>query len=1060
MERTHTIVLALTFFLVGMMFFSVDTPMVLNHQEVTLSLPSPQEVTQIAAGADSSGNLRINVMDNPSFEDWSGVLPAGYDNGMATTHNVAEFDYQGPGVTGTYAGLVETESSTTTNGSGLMSAVFLQSDNILIEPGMYLSLDWISLDNPLFDDGAHTFISIFTSNGGSKQRNFKYLLSSKNSFANTSDQAVFYINDTINAWHHFDRNITEDYIAVWGFGDLSTSQYMQTVSLCVHSNAGDVGVIRAAFDNVILTNGTYSDWIENGDFETGTQASWWPNANSKGYLEQSVDSIHETYSLNMSVPVITGGQGSVYTNKKFAYPQSYFVPSPGVTTLEFDWKYNDTPSMLSSQYGLMQVYLRNSTQTYIIVIYFGTYNDALSVTNSTTYTYFKIPGFGVRDTWQHASLDLYDYTSAVGLTNVSLYDVRFNLYNDAQGASVFQLIDDFQIITYPLGDPGFEEDWYMDSLTPFAGWENYNGNTDTIKRTTDALEGTYACNFTGVYNNVIGVHRDDNIAVHPNDLTNFSWRIDEIGNDGAWAIIRIMYTDFNYVNYVLGAGSSQPFTNGSSWYTYFVESFNTTGVWNVMNRNLTADYEEAFGSSSDIVIDQIILRCAVDTNNGLTILFDEMHFIDGAPPVVDSVDFLPASPMYYETVDVTIFTHDDRSGIASVYVDYYNGSWWSVPATDMGGYYFATIPNQMFGIVEFQVSVTDTSGNVAKDDNDGSRYSYMVGDDVDPTLTITTPGNNTDQEGLLSITADAVDPGAGIMYVVFDPDMYGSDFDDEAPYSYDWNLDMATLGLHYIDVTAFDNAGNHVTKRHYFTVVDTIDPVFSMNSHLVIEGGSTGYFAAWHPSDWRPGSYEIYVDEVLTKSGNWNSTFETVRISLDGLALGSHNYTCVVYDDAGNSAVQEISVSAVDWTWPEIVGQDDFAFTEGETGLSVNWNGTDLYPDHYVILENGITIAGNDWNSSLETISYSLEGLTAGTYNYTCVIYDGTGNWIADTIIVTVNAVITTTTTTTATTTITTTTTTTVAPPPEDPTMLMLILGVGGIAVVLVIVLVVRMKRT
>ena len=51
MEKKHAIVIALSFVLVGMMFFSVDMTMVSNHQEFSQSLPSPQDVTQIADGS-------------------------------------------------------------------------------------------------------------------------------------------------------------------------------------------------------------------------------------------------------------------------------------------------------------------------------------------------------------------------------------------------------------------------------------------------------------------------------------------------------------------------------------------------------------------------------------------------------------------------------------------------------------------------------------------------------------------------------------------------------------------------------------------------------------------------------------------------------------------------------------------------------------------------------------------------------------------------------------------------------------------------------------------------
>jgi len=634
MERKHAIVLAISFVLVGMMFFSVDTPLILNQQETLQSTPSPQEVLLISDEPDSSGNMLMNVNENPSFEDWASDRPSGYDWAFASTYQHTDFAYQGVGITGIYAAQIEAESSSTHGGSALVSYTVPSSPSPLIEPGMSLTFDWITLENEPYDQNARVYVEIQTFDGVSKHRNFWYYLSSNLKSSNGSIDATFYINETIGEWHSFNRNITADYIAVWGVGDLSSTQYIQLMRLRVYSYPGDPGLISAAFDNVVLTNSTYSSWVTNGDFENGVGTQWTGSDSSRGYLEKSNDSMHENYSLNMSAPDCTVGGANVNARKNWNYPFTYFASAPGMMYIDIDWKYSDTDTIYG-QNGRLLLSFRNSTGTFYFYIFFGTMDDTfVGWSNSSTTFVFLMPGFGIKDTWQHSRIDVYDYLSSVGISNVSLYQTEFTMQNNALGESNSLLVDNFQITTYPLGDPGFEEDWYMNALTPFAGWEQYNGNTDNIKRTTDAYEGTYACNLTGEYNNVVGVHRDDNIAVHPNDLTNFSWRIDEIGDDDAWAIIRIKYTDSNYINYLLGAGSSQPFTNGSSWYTLTVESFNTTGTWNLMRRNLTADYEEAFGPSSDITIDEIILRMDVSTNDGLTILFDEMHFIDGAPPVL------------------------------------------------------------------------------------------------------------------------------------------------------------------------------------------------------------------------------------------------------------------------------------------------------------------------------------------------------------------------------------------------------------------------------------------
>ena len=971
MNRKHAIVIALSFVLVGMMFFSVDIPMVSNHQEVSQSLPSPQEVNQIADEPDSSGKMLMNVNENPSFEDWSGSRADTYDWGYATTYRDCDFAYNGPGVTDNYGLLMEVESSGTHAAEGLVQNQNTISSTALVEPGISLSLNWNTLLNEPYATGARVYIEVQTWDGGSTFRNLHYILSGNNPITNGSIDAWFYLNDTINGWHSFTRNLTEDYIAVWGAGDLSSNQYVRLFRMHVFSYAGTAGLVRTAWDNVVLTNGTYSSWIPNGNFETGTQSQWYASESSLAYLEQSTDSMHETYSMNMSAFDCTDGGASINTYKHFDYPASYFASSPGMMYIDLDWKYSDTDTV-NSQNGRLTLTFRNTTGFYYFYLFIGTMDSTFAGwSNSSSSFVFMMPGFGVKDAWQHSRIDFYDYLSSVGIVNVSLYMAEFVIQNNALGESITLLVDNFQITTYPLGDPGFEEDWYMTSMTPFAGWAQWNGDATEIQRTTDSFLGNYACNLTGLNVASVGIYRTAYIPLNPSDMTDFRWRLDEIGDDNSYTRIRFRFDTYQLI-YVLGAGSDYNLDNVSIVHTVVPESFNVTGSWNHLMVNLTADFEEAFGSSSGVVLTQIEIDLYVGTNQRLSILFDEMHFADGALPVIDSVDHLPITPMYYDTVDVNVFTHDDRSGIEFVYVDYNNGSgWYSLSATDIGAYFEATIPVHAYGTtVEFQVSVFDGSGNNALDNNGGARYSYTVGDDVDPTLTITNPTNNTDQEGLLAITATADDVGAGVEYVTFNPDGTGPINDLTAPYSQNWNLDDASLGSHFIDVTVRDNAGHEVTKRHYITVVDSIAPTIDSPTDIEIDEGDIGEFVVWDP--------------------------------------------------------------------------------------------TDIRSDHYVILEDGVTVAGNDWNASLETISYSLDGLAVGAYNYTCIVYDAAGNSVSDSLIVTVNEIVVTTPITSTTTDTGTNTTsdteTTIPTPTDDQTMMLLMIGVGGIVVVIVIVVIMKKK--
>jgi len=914
MKRKHAIVIALSFVLVGMMFFSVDIPMVSNHQEVSQSVPSPQEVTQIADEPDSSGKMLMNVNENPSFEDWASDRPSGYDWAYASTYQHTDFTYHGVGITGTYAAQLEAESSSTHGGAASASYTVPSSPSPLIEPGMSLTFDWITLENEPYDQGARVYVEIQTFDGVSKHRNFWYYLSSNWESSNGSIDATFYINETIGEWHSFNRNLTADYIAVWGAGDLSSSQYIQLMRLRVYSYPGDPGLISAAFDEVVLTNGTYSSWVTNGDFENGVGTPWSGSDSSRGYLEQSTDSMHETYSMNMSVPDCTDGGGNVNTRKNWNYPFTYFASTPGMMYIDIDWKYSDTDTIYG-QNGRLLLSFRNSTGTFYFYLFFGTMDDTfVGWSNSSTTFAFLMPGFGIKDTWQHSRIDVYDYLSSVGISNVSLYQTEFVIQNDALGESNSLLVDDFQITTFPLGDPGFEEDWYSSSSTPFAGWPDLGGETGVISRTTDSLLGNYACNLTVIGPDGAGVYRTPRLLLHPSDLTNFSWRLDDMGVGSSNVFVTFHFADDTYILYLLGSGSGFTMETGPSAKLIDADSYNVTGVWNLLQVNLTADAEEAFGPLADTTIIEVMLNAYAGSGDRVSVIFDEIHFIDGALPVIDSVDFLPVAPMYYDTVDVTVYTHDDRSGIELVYVDYYDGSWHSLSATDMGAYFAATIPVHAYDTtVEFQVSVFDGSGNNALDNNGGARYSYTVGDDVIPVVSFTSPTFFEEVEGQVLLDLSAEDSGSGVAFVEFYLDDGATMpllFNDTvAPYEYTWDSDTVALGDYTIYANVVDNAGMNNVDIVNVTVVDTIAPVLDSPTDVAFDEGEMGYTIDWNPTDVRPTSYEVFIEEVSTFTGAWNSSSEHIVIDLDNLAVGTYNYTCMVYDGAGHSAVDTVIVT-------------------------------------------------------------------------------------------------------------------------------------------------------
>ncbi|MFW9786162.1 MAG: Ig-like domain-containing protein [Candidatus Thorarchaeota archaeon] len=924
MERKHAIVLVMSCIIVGMMFYSMDKPIVLKQEAMSDNVSSPREAIAMADEPVPQEPLRLNVISNPSFEDWNSIDAVPTDWQVQTSaYQFGDRAYTEVVANGTYAGYVAGQG-----GPGASASSYITTGNIppttndLLEPGLSLSFNWNALAVPDLQLGSEVYLNLIT-NGLLGYRYFYYHLRTGTTLYTNDTRHVHIIgNDTINQWNIFDRNITEDFIAAFGLGQLTSTDYVSSLYFYAASPAGATDMVRMVFDDVVLYNSTFTGFLSNGDFETGTGSSWSTYQSILGYVEQSPDSTVDSHSVNITAPQVSLGSGWARCYRYLSPTAYYYALVPGMTTIQTDWKYNDTVGAGAGQYAYLRLTFQNSS-SYYVHYYFGIGDDTIHLANDTTNYYVKIPGFGARDAWQTSEFDPYDAVSQLGFGNLPLTQLSFYVYEAQPDSTVELLIDNFNILSSPANDPTFEFENTPTFDPPFLGWSRLYYTPGEVTSTPDSHSGSSACNITTV-GQEDGIYRDSIYAEFDNKLaTDFWWRLDHIDTTGlAGTYIQFKFfdtTQYYYIRYVLGKSTSFPVTNSTSIKHVLAENINQIGTWNNLARNITDDFESSFSTSADSWhISGISLYAYTAPGLKLICLFDDIQFIDTEPPVVDSVVF-DASPMYYEDVLVRVSTTDARPGVSTVYLLYSTDSWSSADVSpgvwDQGDWYNATIPAQVYNTqVEFFIQVTDGCGVEKIEDNGYLFYTYTVGDDVDPTLTITNPANNTDQSGLLNITADVDDPGSGIEWVRFNADGSGAITDYTAPYSQNWNLDDETLGSHFVIVTVRDYAGHQVTKTHYFTVVDTIDPVLDSPSDVEFTVGETGYNIDWNPTDIRPATYEVFVDSVSTYSGDWNATSEHIVISLDGLAVGTYNYTCVVYDEAGNSVSDTVLVTVNDVT--------------------------------------------------------------------------------------------------------------------------------------------------
>ncbi|MHA1907048.1 MAG: hypothetical protein ACW98Y_07125 [Candidatus Thorarchaeota archaeon] len=183
--------------------------------------------------------------------------------------------------------------------------------------------------------------------------------------------------------------------------------------------------------------------------------------------------------------------------------------------------------------------------------------------------------------------------------------------------------------------------------------------------------------------------------------------------------------------------------------------------------------------------------------------------------------------------------------------------------------------------------------------------------------------------------------------------------------------------------------------------VDTEPPTIDSPDDLEISMGDPGAHITWTPEDDSPDRYEVTNDSVLFDSDAWDGS--PITVSLETIPMGVHDITITVWDVDDRSVSDTVVVTVVDDAPPSIDGPGDIEVHFGSTGNEITWNPSDPSPDTYEIFKDDVSIKTGLWNSSLETITLGIDGLSIGEYNYTLLVTDLDGMTATNSAIVTVD---------------------------------------------------------
>ena len=306
----------------------------------------------------------------------------------------------------------------------------------------------------------------------------------------------------------------------------------------------------------------------------------------------------------------------------------------------------------------------------------------------------------------------------------------------------------------------------------------------------------------------------------------------------------------------------------------------------------------------------------------------------------------------------------------------------------------------------YEVTITDDFGNFITDS-----VNFTVETSSNPVITLSTI-NHTVEAGyigaLLWWTATDANPdtytvelqGTGL---VVSPTAWTSG--NAINYSIPTGFGA---GSYIYTVNFTDTSGNFATDSINFTVIDTTNPFITVYaSDSTVEEGYSEQSFSWTALDFTPNTYTIELQGAafVVDPTVWTSNIAIIYDIPDGFNVGSYIYTINITDDSGNFVTDSVNFTVEDNTDPSIISApSDLTVEFGYTGQSLSWTATDLNPNNYTIdLQGTGTIVGPTiWISGV-AITYNIpDGFGVGSYTYTVIFTDDSGNSIADIVIFTV----------------------------------------------------------
>ncbi len=613
-----------------------------------------------------------------------------------------------------------------------------------------IDLDWHidEIGNPINED--YFRMQVRMSN-----RNMYYYLGCDTTWTNGTD-GYFLIDGSKGTWNHLHRNVTSDYIEIFG----ETPIRFDLIYWWVRSYTNEY--TRVFMDDINLVNGTdvkLGGAINNGDFEGG--GGWFfQSSYDPAHITQSSLAYAGDWSMNMtaiSYDDLSRARAEPIIEKRLSENNK--------GQLSFQWRIDDWINSSTNTIASVRVTASNTTTSMSMYYYLCVGGDGtLPILISGEDMKFQVTNFNVTDQWNHFDRNIWDdFHSNSATDELWIESIIFQVSSSTDNSRLSVLFDELDFTASIVNDMGYETQG--DLGTPIEGWREPTSDPE-FSVTDFAYTGDRAGNIT--LEDDIGLGIEQDLGYIPMDSTtelilDFNIYIDTFNMSSDDFIFFEVECSDSILSFIIANASSEveSWMGGEEDEYILLQYTIVTGQWLNFQIDLVHSYESFTGSLPDTTLEQIVLNARASQDSKLVAFIDDLYiYYDSAPEITD-VSHSPVNPANNGFVLITATVVD--ATIETVQVNYRvedNSSWYILSMSLDSDTTFKANMTELVAdsVFEYSITAIDTFGKSVESLNGTEYYSFTVGSPI--TTTIVDPGVTAI---LLAVALLAI----GVIFVVY-----------------------------------------------------------------------------------------------------------------------------------------------------------------------------------------------------------------------------------------------------------------------------------------------------